>query len=116
MNVIWKQIVNYVIPAKSHLIHNLRSDNDERRLMDRPLLVLPEDANERYPENYYDENMWNNAPLAGILRESGIRTRSAGHNITGLVLLLRLRQVMEETAIFYRHFFRISLLVVAHVG
>ena len=99
MTEYWEQIVNYVAPsAKYRLICHLKLDNDERRLMDRPLLVLPEDATQKKPENYYDENMWNNAPLAGILRESGIRTRGAGHNLTGLVLLLRLRQVMEGTA------------------
>ena len=103
----WQNFKDYVAPsAKLRLIYYLKLDNENRRLMNEGkrvaektlLMILPEDATETEPENYYNENMWNNAPLAGCLRSSGIKTRGAGHNLTGQGLLLRLRQVMEGTA------------------
>ena len=40
----------------------------------------------------FEANMWSNATLASRLRSAGIRTRSAGHALTSLGKILRLRQ------------------------
>jgi hypothetical protein len=42
------------------------------------ILVAPDGTNDE-EVNIYQANMWNNATLAALLRNAGVRSRSAGH-------------------------------------
>ena len=77
----------------------IKAENENRTLMKQEdLLVLP-DGNNEEEVNIYQTNMWNVAEIAAILRNGGVRDRNAGRALPLAGLLLRLRQVMEDTAL-----------------
>ncbi len=99
MDDIQRRLRNYFqINPPANVIELLRNENDNRRLMghDDILVIPPQIGDEEV--NIYDDNMWNVAGLAGLLRVAGVRVREAGHPLPLLGLLLRLRQVVEDTA------------------
>jgi len=100
MNFINLQVATYFgLNPRGTLIALLEGENDDRRIMENSdIIVLPDGKDASEIVNLYDANMWNNATLAAILRSAGVRSRTAGHALTSLGLLLRLRQVMEDTA------------------
>ena len=99
MNFISQQVATYFgLDPRQDLLNGIESENDDRRVMEaNDILVAPDGTNDD-EVNIYQANMWNNATLAALLRNSGVRSRSAGHALTAMGLLLRLRQVVEDTA------------------
>lgn len=100
MKFIEEQLSSYFgLNPRSTLISLLEAENDDRKSMEKitDFLVIPDGTNDS-KVNIYESNMWNNATLANILRNAGVRTRTAGHPLTSLGLILRLRQVIENNA------------------
>tara|TARA_R110000787_G_scaffold252484_1_gene357935 strand:+ start:107 stop:739 length:633 start_codon:yes stop_codon:yes gene_type:complete len=99
MNFIHQQIADYFgLDPRQSLLNGIEAENDDRRVMENTdILVVPDGKNDD-KVNLYESNMWNNATLAGLLRNAGVRSRSAGHALTALGLISRLRQIVENTA------------------
>tara|TARA_R110000803_G_scaffold1094_5_gene3725 strand:+ start:169 stop:960 length:792 start_codon:yes stop_codon:yes gene_type:complete len=100
MDFLHRQVASYFgLTPRETLIRLLEHENDDRRVMENAdLIVVPDDSDASNEVNLYNANMWNVAPLATILRSAGVKTRSAGHALSLLGLLLRLRHVMDDTA------------------
>jgi hypothetical protein len=101
MNIIPEEIIRAFVVEEPRevIIRLIREENENRILMNQEdILVLP-DGDNGDDVNIYQNNMWNVAEIAGILRQAGVRDRIAGRALPLAGLLLRLRQVMEENAI-----------------
>jgi len=99
MKFIQRQVANYFgLDPRQALLDGIEAENDDRRVMENTdILVIPDGKNDD-EVNIYENNMWNNATLAALLRNAGVRSRTAGHALTALGLILRLRQIVEDTA------------------
>ena len=76
----------------------IKAENENRKMMSQEDLLVFPDGNNDDEVNIYQNNMWNVAEIAAILRNGGVRDRNAGRALPLAGLLLRLRQVMENTA------------------
>ena len=99
MERIHQELANYFgLDPRQSLLNGIEAENDDRRVMEATdILVVPDGDNDD-EVNIYENNMWNNATLAALLRNAGVRSRNAGHALTAMGLILRLRQVVENTA------------------
>ena len=88
MERILQELTNYFgLDPRQSLLNGIESENDDRRVMENTdVLVFPTGDNDD-KVNIYESNMWNNATLASLLRNSGVRSRSAGHALTALGLI-----------------------------
>lgn len=99
MNFIRQQVVTYFgINPRQQVLDGIEAENNDRKVMEATDILVAPDGNNEDDVNIYQANMWNNATLAALLRNANVRSRNAGHALTALGLILRLRQVIEDTA------------------